>query len=236
MYGTKARIGLMIPSPNTIVEPEFNAMKPEGISIHITRLFWVAGAPVAELKSRDEDIEGPASLLAAAWVNIIVYGCTIGSLAKGIGWDQEIMSRIERATGILPTTISTSVIKAFKKLGVKKVAVASPYRVELNQLVKEFLEAHGIKVVTMKGLNMHGKDTLRAPAETTYNLVHEVDSQEAEAIFISCANFKSITVIDKLEKELQKYVFSSNTATMWDALRMLNIDDQIKGYGRLFEH
>ena len=236
MYGTKARIGLMIPSLNTIVEPEFNAMKPEGVSIHIARLFWVAGAPIAHLKSRDEDIEGPANLLAAAWANIIVYGCTIGSLAKGIGWDQEIMSRIKRATGVLPTTTSSAVVKAFKELGVKKVAVASPYRAELNKLVTEFVEAHGIKVVNMKGLSMHGQDTLLASPETTYNLVHEVNTPEAEAVFISCANFKSITVIDKLEKELQKYVFSSNTATMWDALRMLNIDDQIKGYGRLFEH
>ena len=236
MYGTRARIGVIIPSSNTTTEPEFNAMTPGGVSIHIARLFWVAGASIADLKSRNEDIEAVAGLLATAGVNIIVYGCTIGSLVKGIRWDQEIMSRIKGATGILPTTTSTAIIKALRKLEVDRVAVASPYRAELNQLVMEFLEAHGIKVVNMKGLNMHGQEVRRASPETTYNLAHEVNTPEAEAVFISCANFKSITVIDKLEKELQKYVFSSNTATMWDALRMLNIDDQIKGYGRLFEH
>ncbi len=70
--------------------------------------------------------------------------------------------------------------------------------------------------------------------EETYKLALDVDSKEADAVFISCTGLRSLDLIDKLEKELNKPVISSNTATMWNVLRMLGIDDPVEGYGRLF--
>lgn len=231
MYGWRARIGLMIPSSNITIEPEFNAMKPEGVSIHGTRLL-VGAATIEDLKKMAEKTEEASTLLATAGVNIIAYGCTSGSLVN-VGYDQELISRIEKTTGIQATTTSTAVVRAFRELGVGKVAVATPYAEEVNQAEKEFFEAHGIKVVSIKGLDIHCEDRRRLTPETTYALACEVNTPEADAVFISCTNFKSITVIEKLEEKLQKYVFSSNTATMWDVLKRLGITEQIKGYGKL---
>lgn len=234
MYGTRARIGLIIPSLNTVMEPEFNAMKPEGVSIHATRLLYKLGSGTEGWEAMaTSGIEEAAELLATAGVSIIAYGCTLGSLIKGVGWDQELIARIEKATGIPATTTSTAVIEAFKELGVGKVAVASPYNEEQNQLETDFFRAHGIKVVSMKGLDIHSEVFYAEPPETVYNLAHEVDTPEADAVFITCTNFKSITLIEKLEAELQKYVLSSNTATMWHVLKKLNIRDAIEGYGKL---
>ncbi len=238
MYGDRARIGLIIPSSNTTIEPEFNTMAPDGISIHTTRLMYQYQAKegAEHLVKMAEGIQQAAELLATAGVNIIAYGCTTGSLAKGSGWDQELIRRIESSTGIPATTTATAVIRAFKEIGVEKVTVASPYSEEQNKMEEEFFTAHGINVVNIKGLDIHREELIGAPVERTYRLVHEVDIPEAEAIFISCTNFKSITVIEKLEEELQKYIFSSNTATMWDVLKRMGLGDQIKGYGKLFDH
>ncbi len=236
MYGYKARIGLIIPSLNTTMEVEFNAMRPEGVSVHATRLLHLPGSSLEDLEKMAEGTEGAAELLATAGVNIIAYGCTTGSLVKGAGWDQELIKRIERATSIPATTTATAVLNAFRELGIKKVAVATPYPEKSNEAERIFFEAHGIKVVNMKGLNIHGETMKRALPEVTYNLACEVDTPEADAVFISCTGFKSITVIEKLEEKLQKYVFSSNTATMWDILKKLGISEQIKGYGKLFDH
>ena len=229
MYGWRARIGLLFPAPNIAMEPEINAMKPEGVSVHSTRL-RDEGQQADNVRRMAGGIEEAAKLLATAKVNIIAYGCTTGSLVGGVGWDQELIQRIERASGVQATTTSTAVIRVFNELGIKKVAVATPYGEELNRLERAFFEAHGIRVLTMKGLG--GPDSTRSP-EITYNLAREVDTPEAEAVFISCTGFKTITVIERLEKELQKHIFSSNTATMWDILKRLGIRDQIKGYGKL---
>lgn len=234
MYGTKARIGLIVPSLNTVIEPEMNAMVSPGVTVHATRLLF--DGSFGGLEDMAKDVEQASNLLATARVDIIAYACTTGSMVKGIGWDTELMKRIEQATGIPATTTSTAVIRAFRELGVKKVAVATPYSEEFNQVERQFFAASEVKIVQMKGLDIHGEELRRSLPETTYQTAREVDTPEADAVFISCTGFKSITVIERLEKELKKYVFSSNTATLWDVTRRLGITDPIKGYGKLFEH
>lgn len=236
MYGWKARIGLILPSLNAVMEPEFNTMAPDGISVHTTRLMHPGDISMTELKKMAEGTEPAAELLATAGVNVIAYACTSGSLVGGMGWDQQLISRMEKATAIPATTTATAVIRACRELGVSRVAVATPYGEDTNRVEEEFLKAHGIRVVNMKGLNISGEKLRNAPAETTYNLACDVNSPEAEAVFISCTGFKSITVIEELEEKLGKYVFSSNTATMWDVLKKLGISEPVTGYGRLFEH
>ena len=233
MYGDKARIGLIVPSTNTVAEPEFNAMKPDGVSVHATRVLLASGT-MEGLRKMDEGVEEAAQLLASAGVNIIALACTTGSLIKGIGWDQEIISTIERKTSIPATTTATAVINAFRELGIGKVAVATPYNEELNQAEEEFFEAHGVKVVNMKGLGVVQAGGLRdLSPETTYKLACEVNTTDADAVFISCTGFKTITVLEELEESLHKCVFSSNTATMWDILKKLGIHGQINGLGKL---
>lgn len=230
MYGYKARIGLIIPSLNNVIEPEFNAMKPDGVSIHATRVLLTEGTLDGEKKML-EGTEDAAKLIASAGVDIIAYACTSGSLLKGVGWDQELIGTIERITGIPATTTTTAVMRVFKEFRVNQVAVATPYPKELNQLEKEFFEAHGIRVMKMKGLGLTNvTDVL---PETVYELACEVDTPEAEAVFISCTGLKTITVIEKLEADLHKHVFSSNTATLWDVLKRLGIREQIQGCGKL---
>ena len=232
LYGDKERVGLILPAANCTMEPEFNAMKPDGVSVHATRVPLVT-ATTENLRRMGESTEQAAELLAIAGVTIIAYGCTSGSMIYGIGGDEKLISRIERTTSIPATTTATAVIHAFRKLGVEKVALASPYNEEVTQAVERFLERSGMKVVNTKRLSSYGLEARQAPPEATYKLACEVNTPESDAIFITCTNFKSITIIDNLEKDLQKYVVSSNIATMWDVLKRLNISSQIKGYGNL---
>ena len=204
--------------------------------MHVTRLLYRSGSSLAGLERIAQGTEEAAALLATAGVSIIAYACTIGCLVKGVGWDQELINRIEMMSDIPATTTTTAIIQAFRALGVSKVAIATPYSKELNEAEREFFEVHGIKIVRIKGLDMSREDMHQSSPGTTYELACEVDTPEADAVFISCTNFKSVTVIDELEKSLDKLVFSSNTATMWNVMKRLGISAQIKGYGKLFEH
>lgn len=235
MYGWRGRIGLIIPSSNTTMEPEFWRMAPEGVSIHAARM-RLSTVTVDELVEMEEDAVRAAQLLATAHVDILVYGCTTGSLVKGPGHDRKIAEKLARATGVKAITTATAVLEALEELGARRIALATPYIEEINRKEVEFLESQGYKVVDLKYLGIRenteiGKQTPR----TAYRLARSLDTGRADVVFISCTNFRSIEVVGLLEKDLGLPVFSSNTATMWLTLREMGLREPLRGYGKLLE-
>jgi maleate isomerase len=131
------------------------------------------------------------------------------------------------------TTTTTSVIDAFNKLGIRKVSIAMPYIEEVARAAVKFVEDSGVKVVDAKWLNKTGRGYAEISKETLYHLAKEVDKPESEAVFISCVNLHTFEIIDKLERDLQKPVITSNQATIWNMLRLAGVNDKIEGYGQL---
>ena len=230
-----SRLGLIIPSSNTTMESEFCRMIPEGFSVHTARLRLVE-VTVKQLVLMEKKIEDEVLKLADAEVNVIGYGCTSGSLFKGLGHDKSIQERIERATGIPAVATAGAVVDALKVLNIRKVCVATPYTDQINNLEGKFLLSSGFRVVDLNGLGI--KDNLkvgRLGSEVAYRLVMELGYAEAEGIFISCTNFATASIIEKLERITQKKVVSSNTATLWAMLKKCGVSIEIKGFGRLLE-
>ena len=246
MYGWKGRIGLLIPSRNTTMEPEFNRMAPEGVSIHAARMFLKENSPAALIKL-EKEIDQAASLIMAINPDVIVFGDTSGSFIKGLGYDQKLIKKIHGLTHAKAITTSTAVIEALKLLDIRKVAVATPYTDEINEREKKFIEAHGIRVTRIKGLGYY-KPVKSYPLalkpvsgmglldpSVAYKLAQEVNSREAEGIFVSCTNFCTIEIIEALEKNLGKPVVTSNQASMAMALRVMGIKERVIGFGSLME-
>jgi len=230
-----ARLGLMVPSSNTTMEPEFYRMLPKGFSVHTARL-RLREVTVKGLAEMEERIEEEAGKLADAGIGVIGYGCTSGSLFRGMGHDKMIEERIERASGIPAVATAGAVISALKALHVRKVATATPYIEEINSLEKKFLSANGFQVVDLKGLGI--KDNIeigKLGGQDAYKLVMELRYDEADGIFISCTNFPTVESVGKLEKELRKPVISSNTATLWAMLKKCDVFIKIRGFGKLLE-
>lgn len=233
MYGWRARLGIMVPSVNTVMEPELSHMAPEGVSVHAARLL-AAGA------------FGPDSLIAMAaytekaaeelghTVDAIAYGCTSGSFVKGAGWDEELVARIERVTQKPATTTSTAVVRALRALGLRTIAVATPYTREVNDCLADFFQQQDFGVLTVRGLEVtaRGGQGVFFPS-TAYRLAKEVDDPKADGILISCTNFRTIEIIELLEADLGKPVVTSNQATFWELLRLTRVSAEVPGYGLL---
>jgi maleate isomerase len=168
---------------------------------------------------------------------VIAYGCTAGSFLKGAADDQAMCARLINLTGVPFLTTSSAVTEALRHLRVRRIAMATPYLDSVNEHEKRYLgESAGVEVVSMKGLNIVGNlPKGRLGPEVAAALVREVDHPEAEAIFISCTNFRTMEVLAPLEAELGKPVFSSNQATLWGAMRAANYHAHIRGYGLLLE-
>lgn len=230
-YGSRRRIGLLVPSSNTTMEAEFNRMATEGISVHAARMM-LEDVTKGELVQMAEHAERAAALLATAGVDVLVYGCTTGSLVGGVEWEERLVDGIEEETGIQTVSTSGAVVDALKELGADKVAVATPYTDDLNSLERVFLESYDFKVVSMNGLGLVSNlEVGRTDPATVEELVRSATDGE-DTIFVSCTNLPTISLIERLERDLQKPIVTSNQASMWAAIRSSGIAG-IKGYGRL---
>jgi maleate isomerase len=235
-YSKCQRIGLIVPSLNVTIEPEFNAVVPRNISVHATRLHLARGdaKSLAKMALKTEDA---CALLDSANVDAIAYACTTGSLIKGLEWESRLVRRMRSKTKAQVITTAGSVVDALQELKLSRVALGTPYTNELNRIEVKFLESNGIKVTKVLGLGcIEGEDLHKLGPDKTVDLALAVDGEDAQGVFLSCTDLKTITVVENLEKRLRKPVISSNTATLWKMLKVLNYESGISGCGRLLRH
>jgi len=218
------RVGLIIPSSNTTMEVEFwQLLSNHGISVHSSRLY-LESVDVVSLLRMVEKVEEAAKLLASADVDVIVFGCTTGSLVGGLEYDRVIEERIRSVTHKPVVVTARAVVEALKALGASRVAVGTPYIDDLNVLEKRFLEANGLEVVDIKGLGIKDNRVIgRLKPDQVYRLAKSLKTSLADALFLSCTNMPTLDVIDVLEEEFGIPVISSNTASLWSALRSMKV-------------
>lgn len=235
MYQRRAKIGLLVLATNTTMEPEFYRMAPEGVSIHTARMFMAKETLTPKvLAALSKKAVKAAKEVSQANVDVVVFGCTGGSFIKGVDYNLHLTKMVEEAVNIPTITASTAVINALRKLGVKKVSVATPYPDFLNRKVVEFLEQNRLTVTDIKGLQITElRDLGRKPPEVAYKLVKKLNLDNADAVLISCTDFRTIEIISKLENDTGKPVVTSNQATMWEALNKVGMKEKIENYGRL---
>lgn len=235
-YGGRAKIGLVYPAPGWVMEAEFNKMSPEGVITCATRISLHETNEEGLSQIGNEAIKA-AKLLAQAPVDIIVLGCTSGSFMGGAQYDKEVIQKMEESSGVPCITTSSSVVDALNKLGVKKIAVATPYIEEVYMKGKSFLEESGFVVTDIKGLDLlYDRDIDSQSLERVYELAKETDTEDAEAVVILCTGIRSIGIIDHLEKDLKKPVISAIQASFWNSIRRSGVGEKIKGYGSLLEN
>jgi len=234
-YGWQGKIGLITPSPNNVNEPEWYRLAPRGVAIHTSRVLLAGAMTLESYHDMARDIGRAAQELAHAEVDIVAFGCTSGSFLCPL---DELTASISQKTGTPAIVTAGAVIMALRKLGVRKVALGTPYLDFVNKREIEFLGQYGISVTRCRGLNLgHNHAERRAlghiPPQAFYRMACEIDTPDAEAIFISCAGVATIDVIEDIEQTLGKPVVTSNVACLWACLRIVGVTSSITGYGRL---
>lgn len=226
MIGWRGRIGLLVPSGNTVIEPEFQSMVPEGVAVYATRLSQIELTKEA-LLSIAEESKKEIKKLVDARCDLIIYGLTAGSIMFGIDYDIKLKNQLSTTAGINVTTVASGVVEELKFLGVKKICMITPYINEVNEREKEFLRDCGINVIADIGMGLSRLEIISAQDPMKiYRLAHNLykqHKQEVEAIFISCTNLPSLEILNYLTNDLCIPVISSNSATCNMALRSLGI-------------
>jgi len=235
MIGWRARLGILVPSANIVMEPDIYRMIPEGVTAHFARV-WITEDTPEELDKMIDYVPRASIELSHALVDVYGFGCTSGSLVRGLGYDQEIISKIEEETGKPATATASACIQAFKAQGIEKISLATPYEKWLNEKERLFFEGNGIEVVAMDGMELPEAEAIASvDPGRIYRMAKDADRPEANAVFISCTDFRGAEIIHVLEQDLGKPVFSSNQVTLWAMLKLAGVKSPIHGYGRLLE-
>lgn len=235
MYGWRARIGLLTPSVNVVSEVEWNEHLPEGVSVHAARLLLDEAVTPAGIETMNEDIERACKRITTADVDVVVYGVTAGSFLEP-GLDERIENQVTDITGVPGIATAASMKRGLRAVGAESVVVATPYTERLNELEREFLEAAGFDVVDLAARGIEDGSSLANPSPgSVYRQAKRLDTDEADAIYISGMNYHALPSIPTLEADLGKPVLSSNQVSIWDALRTADVDYSDIELGSLFE-
>ena len=233
MYGTRAKIGLIIPSNNTVIEPELAAMCPPGVTVHGNRILTHGNTPEGIVEMEKGAARAVAEF-ARAQMSVIAYACLATSLVKGADWTRAVADRIAVETGGKATTAALATVEAARALGATRVAVATPYTRAVQAHVVPFLEGLGLSVVATRTLDVQDSHGLwKTPPAVVEALAMSVDRDDAQAVLILSTDLPSAGSIERLEQRLGKPVVTTNQAIAWQALRLSGVADPVGGFGRL---
>lgn len=231
----RTRIGLIVPAGNGVCEPDMYAMAPRDVVFHTERMF---GEQVTEeaLGRMNEDVARAVRYLLPAKPRLIAYACTSGSFVGGLGHDEKIARLIGDCSGGLPVVVTSSaVLQALRALGARTLAVASPYPDPLPERLRQFLAGHGFEVLSALGLpTNYSHERAALPPDSAYDLATRAFRPEADAIVLSCTNWRAAEAIARIENDLDRPVVTSNQALLWACLRALGMTGARPGFGRLF--
>jgi maleate isomerase len=229
-----ARVGLIIPSSNRMVEQEMARFFPPGVTLHVARLRMTGPyhVPLDQLLPR---IEEATRTLTDARCDVVAFHCTATSMEEGMAGEGRVLAAVTRAGALRATTTATAIRRAFDALGARRIVLVTPYSQETTDEEAEFLHAAGCEVLHAVGHALAGSDAYcAAPPAFWRDSTLQAARREADAYLVSCANIAAMSVIDALEQQLDRPVITSNQAVLWDALVRIGHADVSSCPGRLF--
>jgi len=234
-YATRARLGLLVPSGNTVAEPELHAMLPAGVGLFVTRL-PLTGSSETELLAMLETLEAGTKLLADAQPDAIAFHCTaVSTFAPHMAG--EIRARMNRASPTPALATADAILAALEALHAGRILLVTPYIEPVHQREIDWLTANGFEVTGggCMGVATNAEMARIAPDTIATRVITEAKDAAADVCFISCTAIRSAGLIAPLEAALGMPVITSNQVLAWHALRRLGIADNPPGFGALFQ-
>ena len=236
----RLRIGMIVPSSNTNAEPDCQLLAPSGVTLHITRS---GGYDVNSVPNSNEmrqfvrqSLDQQLALLVDARVDLVAYACTSATLSDGPEFDTQFSREISEKSGCHAVTTASALIDATKALGVDRIAFTSPYVKKLAQESIDYFKICGVDVVNQLdvGRELTSLEQNALTPQDAFEMGMAVDHPDAQAIVISCTDFRALEAIPALEKTLGKPVICSNQALMYASLNRLSVPCDHPLGGRLF--
>jgi len=230
------RIGLITLGSDFRIEKDFNSViHGRDVDLYVNRIHCYNPLTNETLAKMADDItDVTKDILPDQKIDCVAYGCTSGTVAAGY---ETIKSKINLAKPEAEvTTPITSTIKALKKLGIKKISIFTPYTKTINDSVINYFKKENISVNSLTYFDIASDlDIGKVDENYLFEVLSKIDLEDSDALFVSCTALPVLSIIDKLEKKLNKIILSSNQTLIWDALSLIGNKDPVVGFGKIFE-
>ena len=244
--GHRAKFGVLAPSTNTSVQPEFDAMKPWGVTHHHSRLI-IPNVKVTDDKSfmvMMDHIRGalfPAlEAVLTCEPDYVVLGMSAETFWDGLEGSKQLQRKLDKVAPMgvcMGSNACQAALRAYGK-GIKRLGVITPYMPIGDRQVRRFFTECGYEVVNLVGLKCRSPVLIAHESKQRLrDAILEVNRGKVDAIVQVGTNLAMAEVAAIAEFWLDKPVIAINTATYWYALRQYGIKDKIRGWGSLLaEH
>jgi maleate isomerase len=242
--GWRRKFGVIAPSTNTSVQPEFDAMRPRGVTNHFGRI-RIPNMRIsndAEFGALMDAIRGTimdaVDSVMSCEPDYLVMGMSAETFWDGLEGSVELERRIEERAGVKVAMGSDACRAALRALGpdIRRIAVITPYQPIGDRQVIRFFNDCGYEVAGLKGLKCESPVAIAHVSERTLrDAIIELNDPSVQAIVQVGTNLAMARLAAVAEFWLDKPVIAINTATYWWALRQNGIMDQVQGFGALLE-
>ena len=232
-FGWRAKVGLILPSLQTVTEPLYYRIAPRGVAFFTSRVL-IRGNVLTSHTEMEKDAFRAGEELAAAQVDCVTYCCAGSGVLQGIDGDRKFCLQMERETGIPTISALSAMIDGLETMGLKNLVLVSPYKDEMPHAEEKLLQENGFRVIKSRSMAIESglEFALVSPGEI-YRFCRKTWDERADGLVISCMNFNAMPCIGPLEKDLGKPVISSHSATLRKILKVVKVHEPIPEFGRL---
>jgi maleate isomerase len=229
----RARIGLLALATDLNSEADLRRMLPEDVGLFVNRVHHTNPMSLQALRRITDDLpRAGRDLLPGLDLDVVVYGCTSGTIALGEAATLRLVADVRAARH--QTTPVTASLAALQRLGARRVSILTPYREDVNRALGAYYASRGLEVLNVAGLGMDDDYAMTAlPPQLLVEAGCQAMAPGADALFVSCTALRASLAVDALEAMLGRPVVTSNQAIAWHALRLIG-DAWNGGPGQLF--
>ena len=230
------RIGLITLGSDFRIEKDFNnVIYGRDVDLYVNRIHCYNPLTNETLAKMADDItDVTKDILPDQKIDCVAYGCTSGTIAAGYDVIEKNVKLAKPEAKV--TTPITSAIKALKAFNINKVSVFTPYTKSINDSVINYFNKENIAVNGLTYFDIESDlDIGKVDEEYLFEVLSKINLEESEALFVSCTALPVLSIIEKLEKKMNKVILSSNQTLIWESLNAIGYKNSIEGFGKLFK-
>jgi maleate isomerase len=240
--GYRKRIGVVVPSTNTTVEPECEMLRPRGITNHTGRS-TIKERPLnteqaffEHMEMMREGMTVAIDQIMTAGLDHLIIGIALETFWGGVAAADKLQAELASRAGVGISMGSTAAVAALKAFGARRIAVLTPHQPRGDEIVRTYLKEAGLDIVRLKGLAVTTPRMIaQVPLSDICNALKALDGEDVDALLQVGTALPTVVVAAEAERWLGKPVLAINAVTYWHALRQCGIEDRVYGYGRLLE-
>jgi maleate isomerase len=240
--GFRRKIGIVVPSTNTICQPESELLRPRGVTNHVGRIS-IRERPLTSEQAFMEHVQAMREGMRAAIDQVmtcqpdhLIMGVALEAFWGGSSQADTLQAELTQRAGVGVSMGSTACAAALRKLGATRIAVLTPHQPRGDEQVQRYFEEAGFSIQRLIGLKCASPTLIAHTTEKAMiDALRALDGDDVDAIVQVGTNLAAVDLCAAAERWFAKPVLAINAVTYWDALRRLGIEDRIYGHGSVLE-